>query len=525
MANSFLPVDRDQQFLLPHDMAEWLGSDHQVWFVVEAVDCLDLSEFIAGYRLGGVGRRGYDPAMLLTLWIYALAVGVRTSREIERRCRTDAAFRVICGTWGAMPDHATLCRFRRRHRDAVKGLFLQVLGLAEEVGMTRLGVVGVDGTKIAAQASLGSNRTEEWIRDEVGRLFEEAEAAEQVEEAEMGDDAGWRLPPELGDRDRRARRLGQLEEALGRFDRSGEDETVGQVTAVEESVGEEPDTENKEEEKKPRVNVTDPDSSIMMTAKGGYIQAYNCQVVATEDGLVVAASVSGAANDLGQLSTMLEATDANLEAIGVTERPEVVLADAGYFDSADLASIEDADDAPLLLVATRKRRNQPTGPSLDDPQAVWEEKVAVFDAEDETERQRRAVILQRWEDGDYDAGQAASVLGLKVPQTYAARDTWRRGGIDAIPVPKRQRPIKPKPSQVVRHRLETRLGDDANKELYKKRSHIAETPFARLKDHQQLHRFARRGLNAVTAEFLLDCVVHNLLRIWHHTTTPNPAPA
>jgi len=158
MAKGYRPVRRDQPFLLPPDMREWLPEDDPVWLVIEAVDGhLDTAAFHAVRRTGGPGTAGYDPDMLVTLLVWAYASGVTSSRRIEQRCVTDVAFRVICG--GNFPDHVTIARFRAAFPGVVESLFAGVLVLCAKLGMGRLGVVTLDGTKIAANASKAANRT------------------------------------------------------------------------------------------------------------------------------------------------------------------------------------------------------------------------------------------------------------------------------------------------------------------------------------------------------------------------------
>jgi transposase len=162
MAKWYRPVDRDQPFLLPPDMREWLPADHPVWLVITVVaDHLDTSAFHAGRKTGGSGTAGYDPDMLATVLVWAYAHGVTSSREMERLCRTDVAFWVICG--GNHPDHVTFARFRGEFPEAIGGFFTEVLVLCARLGMGRLGTVALDGTKIAASASKAANRTEEGL--------------------------------------------------------------------------------------------------------------------------------------------------------------------------------------------------------------------------------------------------------------------------------------------------------------------------------------------------------------------------
>src|SRR4051794_2207351 len=161
MPQNFLACDRDQELLLPPSLRDWLPEDHLAWFVLEVVDELDLSAFYGAYREDGHGRAAHDPAMMVALLVYAYAVGVRSSRAIERHCREDVAFRVI--TANQTPDHATIARFRVRHEDAIGGVFGQVLALCAGAGLVRLGVVAVDGTKIAAAATHHAMRSYEQI--------------------------------------------------------------------------------------------------------------------------------------------------------------------------------------------------------------------------------------------------------------------------------------------------------------------------------------------------------------------------
>src|ERR687887_505265 len=145
MAQNFLSCDRDQELLLPPSLREWLADDHLAWFVLEVVDELDLAAFYAAYRYDGHGRAAHDPAMMVALLVYAYAIGVRSSRAIERRCREDVAFRVT--TANQVPDHATIARFRVRHESAIAELFGGVLELCARAGLVELGVVMVDGTR------------------------------------------------------------------------------------------------------------------------------------------------------------------------------------------------------------------------------------------------------------------------------------------------------------------------------------------------------------------------------------------
>ena len=153
MAQNFLPCDRDQEFLLPPSPREWLPEDHLAWFVIEAVEAFDLAPFYCDYRRDGHGRAAHDPQMMVALLLYAYATGTRSSRAIERHLTDDVAFRVIAA--GQTPDHATIARFRRRHEDALCGLFSDVLALCQKAGLVRSGTLALDSTKLHANASSG----------------------------------------------------------------------------------------------------------------------------------------------------------------------------------------------------------------------------------------------------------------------------------------------------------------------------------------------------------------------------------
>jgi transposase len=210
MARRYRPVERDQAFLLPPDMRDWLADGHLAWFVIDAVAVLDISRFSVRARPGRswAGRAAYDPAMLLALLVYGYATGVRSSRRIERACGEDVAFRVICAQ--DVPDHATLARFRRRHfadPAAMSDLFAQVLAVAARAGLGRLGLIAVDGTKIAAAASKDANRGEAKLRDLAAQILAEAEAVDAAEDELFGDARGDELPAELADPRTRGERI------------------------------------------------------------------------------------------------------------------------------------------------------------------------------------------------------------------------------------------------------------------------------------------------------------------------------
>ncbi len=222
MALNFLACDRDQQYLLPPSLSDWLPEDHLAWFVLDAVEQMDLSEFYAPYDDQGWGRPAHEPAMMVALLLYAYCVGERSSRRIERRCREDIAFRVLAAN--AAPDHTTIARFRQRHEAALKGLFIQVLRLCGEAGMLRLGIVALDGTKMAANASMGANRTRVSIEAEVAAMLAEATETDTQEDERFGPNArGDEAPAALRGRADRRARLAQCKARLEAEDRAAEE--------------------------------------------------------------------------------------------------------------------------------------------------------------------------------------------------------------------------------------------------------------------------------------------------------------
>ena len=231
MPQNFLTCDRDQPLLLPPDLRDWLPEDHLAWFVIEAIEELDLKPFYAAYRVDGHGRAAHEPKMMVTLVAYAYAVGERSSRGVERRCREDVAFRVICAN--QVPDHATIARFRARHQQALADLFGQVLGLCADAGLVEVGVLAVDGTKLEASASNHATRSYERIAAEI---LAEAGRVDAAEDEVHGTARGDELPEHLTSREgRRGRSARQGPGASGRAARRGRGPTSMDEGALDRS--------------------------------------------------------------------------------------------------------------------------------------------------------------------------------------------------------------------------------------------------------------------------------------------------
>jgi transposase len=205
MAYNFLHGDRDQSFLLPPDLRDWLPDGHLAWFVLDVVDQLDLQPFYRAHRDDGHGRPAYDPKTLLGVLLYGYAIGVRSSRQLERRCVEDLAFRVLAGNQA--PDHVTIARFRARHEQALAGFLVQSLRLCAAVGMIKLGTVALDGTKVAANAANTASHTHDKLEAEVAEILRQAAEGDQREDLEHGNARGDELPAALASKAGRLVRL------------------------------------------------------------------------------------------------------------------------------------------------------------------------------------------------------------------------------------------------------------------------------------------------------------------------------
>jgi transposase len=224
MAHNFIEGRREQGFLLPPDVRDWLPADHLAWFVIDAVAEMDLGDFYAAYRADGHGRAAYEPSVMVALVLYAFATKVRSSRAIERHCRQDVAYRVISGN--LVPDHATVARFICRHERALAGLFTGVLKLCDRAGLVGPGVVSIDGTRMAGNASPEVNCEFERIAREI---VAEAKATDEAEDELYGAERGDELPEQLRTAEGRREFFRQAREQMRR--ERGNPEPVGEPEA------------------------------------------------------------------------------------------------------------------------------------------------------------------------------------------------------------------------------------------------------------------------------------------------------
>lgn len=501
-------------------MSEWLPANHLVWFVLEVVEQLDTRVFHDRYVKGGPGRAAYDPQMLLALLVYGYAVGQRSSRQIERLCGTDVAFRIACGQ--DAPDHTTIARFRARHEDAFAGLFAQVLVLCARAGMGRVGTVAIDGTKIAANASLGANRGVGWLSEQARRIVAEAAAVDAAEDEEFGDARGDELPEEFTDPKTRGERIrAALKQVQDKQRQAAEEqqakdtkaeEFLAQVQAGQAPTGRPPagvdpvelararlareehrlaEGGDPEQRKAARDAIrrarkaltkaeaqqlladsapgrrlpepareakanTTDPDSRMMSTRHGWVQGYNAQIAVTDDHLILAATLTQDPTDTGWFTPMMQAA----------------IAAAGQVEAA-----------------------RPAGDTIDDRAGeIGGVGLVLADAGYLSNENLTAVGPDR-----------LIALGANHELHRVARERPAAG-----PPPAGARPV-----EQMGHRLRTPAGAAA----YKRRGATVEPVIGHLKDQIGLRRFSRRGLQAAASELNLAAAVANLLKL-HQRTNP-----
>ena len=382
MPQNFLSCDRDQDWLLPVSVRDWLPEDHLAWFVLETVERLELATFYGAYRADGHGRAAHDPGMMVALLVYSYAVGERSSRKIERACRQDVAYRVI--TANRVPDHVTIARFRVRHAAALAQLFVAVLALCAKAGMVKVGTVAVDGTKMHANAGLAANRGVAAIEQEVAKILAEADQTDQAEDQLFGDQRGDELPVELRDRASRRARLQQAKKELDAEQQALQEDYENKLARRAEHLAQtgrgapgrppKPPAQRAARQHrkpvKPKRNITDPESRVL-NSRGRLIQGFNAQAVVGEHQVIIAAEVTNSASDSNQLDRMLTAAKQNLEAIDHQEPIKVALADNGYWNKKEIKTVEQTTRT-LVIVPTKadhqdsqRRRPPPTGPEAE----------------------------------------------------------------------------------------------------------------------------------------------------------------
>jgi transposase len=491
MGRRFVSPARDQGFLLPPDMREWLPQGHPVWVLLDAVEQFDLTAFEGAYRLDGRSRPAFDPRMMVALLLWAYAHGERSARAIERACLESVPYRVITG--GLRVDHATVCRFRVRHEQALADLHVQVLALLGRAGMVRLGRLSLDGTKIAADASWSANRTAEQLADQIEELerslrgqveamLAEAAAADEAEDAVFGPDRrGDELPAPLR---RRGERLARLVEGKRQLDQDAADARAAQDAKIQEwerrkaagePTGRRPNPEPRtttRNGKAPRRNTTDPDARVMKT-KHTLLIGYNAQAVVTDDQIVVGADLTQDPVDAALLPDMLDTAVAQAAAAGLDPAPPATKTDE---DTADHDHGDSGD----------------SGDSGDDEGS---------DHDDGPDARMDVLLADAGYAGE-KAYRAAEDKGLRLIAP-------RRKNVDPRTLDPSLDPVDPDKYPAT-ERARRRLATPQGKAHYKQRGRTVEPFFGQIKTIQGLTRFVRRGLAAARSEWLFSCAVHNL---------------
>ena len=447
MAVEFIPIDRDTPYIFPPCVQDYLPEDHLARFVVDIVDQLDLSHLSAVYT--GRGSKPFHPAMLVSLLFYGYATGVFSSRKLEKASYDSIAFRYVCANTN--PDHDTIASFRKRFLQELTALFVEILVVAEVMGLVKLGSVSLDGTKIKANASKHkalswdyANRLEVQLKQEVEELMRLAAAADQSSSPEEMD-----IPQELRRREERLAAIARAKEELKvraqeRFEREQAEyeEKLANREARAKKTGKKPRGKPPKPPTagprgKDQVNLTDAESRIMPTAGGGFEQAYNVQAGVDEaTHLIVEQHVTQHTNDKQEIEPALKAIGDLPAALGEVNK---LLADTGYFSADNVDKCIEGGIEPFIP-EKRQPHNLP--------------------------------LMERFSE-------------------------------DPEPPPNAT------PVQAMRHRMQTQEG----KAVYAKRKATVETVFGIVKDVQGFRQFLLRGLDAVKGEWSLVCIGWNLKRM------------
>ncbi|SEC36911.1 Transposase [Rhodococcus koreensis] len=543
MAKGYRPVNRDQQFLLPPDMREWVPPTHPVWTVIEIVDeHLDTSAFHASRRTGGAGRAGYDPDMLVTLLIWAWSRGMRSSRQIERACTEVVSYRVICA--GDTPDHVTISRFRKDNHTACQDLFTQVLILAASLGLGRLETIALDGVKIASNASKDANRTEAGLRKaaaaEAARIAAAAAAAhaatDDAEDDLYGeDDPGpGQVPAELADPGTRSARIAEALAQLDADKRAEQAERDGKsrhylarLDAGQTVMGRVPvGAEVAAAERRLAQAVTAQQAVLdrfeertASGARGGFVPKPVAEhhLVRRRRTELDTALRKQAARDAtaGQRRRNTTDPDSRLQPLrgggwlqgyncqAFTSVDGVILATGVGTGPADYdyfpEMVDKAGKAAQLIDTTRRHTNPNPAPA---PAPAPEELIGVmlFDA-------------------GYCSRENLTAPGPdRLIATGKARDLETAAAENPVTG---SPPPQADPIAAMTHRLRTEAGIAT----YRQRSPIAETVFGHAKHNLGFRRFTSRGLDRARSEWAFHAAVHNIGKILTHLTAGNTLPA
>jgi transposase len=516
MAKGYRPVDRDQVFLLPPDMREWLPEGHPVWVVIEALGRMDTSAFHGGRRVGGGGAAGYDPDMLLAVLVWAYAHRESSSRRMEGLCGTDVTFRVICA--GNLPDHSTIARFRKDFGEAVPGFFAQVLVLCARLGMGRLGVVALDGTKIAASASKAANRTEKRLRELAERAVAAHAAADAAEDELHGEGRrGDELPPDEGAWSPR-RRAERVAEALAQLEaerkaaEAERDAKVAEFRARREAgLRTGPPPAGAEvalaEENLARVTAARQAQLAELAEQYAAGQPRRARPAGVQDYCRVreAAAKAGKARERAAEAERKAAAKAGPGPVRNITDPDSRLMPTrnGFIQGYNAQNVTSEDG---LVIATRL--------TDDTTDMAWFAPM--------TEQAAAAAALLG---ANRPAGGDGGGIGLVLADAgYCSEDNLTCPGPDRLIATGKRRDLEQAARdesggtagqdpggtavQAMRERLRTEEGIAA----YRQRGHIAETPHGHIKHNMGFRQLSMRGKDKAAAEWTFACAIHNLFK-------------
>jgi transposase len=509
MAKGYRRVDRDQSFLFPPDMREWLPAGDPVWLVIEAVSLLDTAAFHVGRKTGGAGAAGYDPDMLVTVLIWAYANGITSSRRIERLCARDVAFRVICA--GQLPDHVTVARFRQQFAETAAGLFAQVLVLCARLGMGQVGMVAVDGTKVAASASKDANRTEEGLRKLAADLAARHAETDAAEDALSG--AGQRGDDDPGDPRTRRERVAA---ALASLERERQEREAAERAAAEQHLR--AARAGTPREGRPPAGAQAEAARVRLAretaACQGRIEDWERRKAAGQPvrRRPVSAQQSALVRRARQKLEAALARDAARQARQEQKAPAVrnvtdpasrlmPVRGGGFIQGYNAQNVASGDG---LIIATRL--------TSDTTDTRWYEPM-ISDAT------AAAAAMAATAGGAEGAG-----IGLVLADAgYLSAANLTCGGPDRLIATGKRRDLETRtrglaggqdgghdPGETIAA-MTARLATTGGIAAYRQRGHIAETPHGRIKHNMRLRQLSVRGMHKAAGEWTFACAVHNLM--------------
>lgn len=450
MPYNFYPVDREQKYILPPSISDWLPHDSLAWFILDSIGEMDIEKIYKKYRMDGQGATAYNPGMLTALLLYSYCNGERSSRVIEELCKQNISYRVI--TANQFPDHSTIARFRQENLSELDSLFTDVLTICDSAGIAKVGLVALDGTKFKANASLDANLTKKTINKKVKEMLKEAQETDKREDAEEKLKAG--KGDEKSAKAKREDRIKKFKESLAELKKreeekkAQEERKITERKALEELEknkgkkvrGRKPKPSEEKKEKELKVNTTDFESRILKT-RNGFIQGYNAQIVVNENQVILAAEVTQEENDWNQLHPMIERAKENLTEAGIGEEIKKLTADAGYGSEDNLSG--ENENTPEFFIAVKK--------------------------DYKTRKSMHEDICPRG----------------RIPSDLSYREKMSR-------------------------KLSTKRG----KKIYKKRGQIVEPVIGQIKNRQSEEGFMQRGSEKCDSEWKIMCLCHNLLKVW-----------